>query len=453
MPIIEQLDAKIYQSRQQALKALIQDKYQDANTGIILLFGDFETDHYSFKQERSLYYLTGIQEPAVAWLYDLADDKRTLFIPNFGSERAKWVADAIMPTAKAAQNHNVDAIEYLGEPCKGYQCHPFFSESEYGNLLDLLKKYTAQKRPIFTFNPTTAHGYVTQRFILQRIALLINDFADQLIDISPLVATLRRKKSHREIELLYKAITITADAQEAVARSIKPNRTEYEMQGLIEYMFIANGASVAFPSIVASGKNGTILHYHQNTKKIEKNDLVVVDIGAEYSYYCADITRTYPASGVFTKRQRDLYNIVLDTQEYIAQLAQPGFWLSNKNYPDKSLNHLARKYLAERGYDKYFVHGIGHFLGMDVHDVGDYDQPLETGDVITIEPGIYIPEENIGIRIEDDYWIVNDGAVCLSENLLRHPDDIETVMTPKVEESEQENELDEERATDFDEEN
>ena len=123
-----------------------------------------------------------------------------------------------------------------------------------------------------------------------------------------------------------------------------------------------------------------------------------------------------------------MYNIVLETQEHIASLAKPGMWLKNKDKADKSLHHLAVKFLAQRGYDKYFPHGIGHFLGLDVHDVGDYNVPLHEGDVITIEPGIYIPEEGIGIRIEDNYWITKDGAICLSENLPKDADDIEGFM-------------------------
>ena len=119
---------------------------------------------------------------------------------------------------------------------------------------------------------------------------------------------------------------------------------------------------------------------------------------------------------------------MLETQEYIASISRPGYWVSNKEQPDKSLNHLAHEFLRTKGYDQYFTHGIGHYLGLDVHDVGDYSKPLEPGNVITIEPGIYIPEENIGVRIEDDYWIGEDGTICLSEYLPKHPDEIEEMM-------------------------
>ena len=190
----------------------------------------------------------------------------------------------------------------------------------------------------------------------------------------------------------------------------------------------ASHARLAFPSVVATGKNGTILHYSDNNGLIKNGDLVLVDIGAELHNYCADITRTYPVSGTFTKRQKELYNLVLETQEYVAALAKPGMWLKNPKNPDKSLYHLAHAFLTKRGYADYFPHGIGHFLGLNVHDVGDYAVPLHEGDVITIEPGIYIPQEGIGIRIEDNYWIAKDGAICLSEDMPKTAEEIEAVM-------------------------
>jgi Xaa-Pro aminopeptidase len=231
-----------------------------------------------------------------------------------------------------------------------------------------------------------------------------------------------------EIEQIYRAIEITELAHESAVGAIKNGVLEAEVQASLEYMMIASHARTSFPSIVASGKNGTVLHYNQNTGTLKDGDLVVVDIGAEFENYCADLTRTYPVSGTFNKRQKELYTIVLETQNYIASLAKPGMWLKNKDKADKSLHHLAVKFLATRGYDKYFPHGIGHFLGLDVHDVGNYDEPLHEGDVITIEPGIYIPEESIGIRIEDNYWITKDGALCLSEHLPKDVEDIEAIV-------------------------
>lgn len=417
-----------FKERREELVSLVQQAHKDVQQGKILLFANFERDGYFFKQDSSFYYFTGLEEPAAVMCLDLATGKPTLFVPNFGKERAKWVAEVIEPDNEKSRELGFDSIEYLGNPCLGYMCHPFFTHREYENLLQLIQGWISQGQKIFTLNPANAHEYMEQRFVLDRIAKMAPAFDTVLIDISLQVSQLRRKKNKREIEQIYKAIEITIDAQEAAMQLMQPGKRENEIQALIEYHYTISGAKPSFTSIVASGKNSTILHYNENIGTLVSGDLVVVDIGALYNHYCADLTRTYPVSGTFTQRQKEIYMTVLETQEYIAQLAKPGIWLSNKNYPEQSLNHLARKFLEDHGYGKYFPHGIGHFLGLDVHDVGDYSEPLQVGDVITIEPGIYIPEESIGVRIEDDYWIVHDGAICLSENLPKQPKDIEKAL-------------------------
>jgi Xaa-Pro aminopeptidase len=435
MPFNEPLELNIYKERRAALIKALREQYPNPN-GIVLLFANFEQDGAPFRQERSFLYFTGVEEPAAACMIDLRTEKTTVFVPNFGAEREKWVDGAIIPSVQSAKNIGVDDVLYLGKQCKGYQCHPFFTQHEYADLLQILANVVEQKQTIFTLNPSGTAGYIEQRFIVQRIETLIPDFNELLVDISPVIAQLRRTKHNAEIELLFKAIDITTEAHEIVARAIKPGKIEYELQAIIEYVFTTRGGSIAFPSIVASGNKSTILHYNQNAKTVEQGDLVVIDIGAQYSNYCADLTRTYPASGTFSKRQREVYAIVLETQDYIAHSAKPGMWLSNADKPKQSLHHLAHEFLRTKGYDKYFTHGIGHFLGLDVHDVGDYKRPLQAGDVITIEPGIYIRDENIGVRIEDNYWIVPDGSICLSENLPKSADDIELIMQERIEQEE-----------------
>jgi len=265
---------------------------------------------------------------------------------------------------------------------------------------------------------------------------------DHVKDVQLSIALQRSRKNKFEIEALFKAVELTMVAQEAAARVIKPGVKEGAIKAGIEYIFAESQGSVAFPSIVATGKNTTVLHYHNGNAAIQPNDLVVVDIGAEYDYYCGDITRTYPASGTFTKRQREVYEAVLATHEYIATKARPGVWLKNPEKPLESLHHMAVAHLEKKGFAKYFKHGIGHYLGLDVHDVGDYTQPLEEGNVITIEPGIYIPEENIGIRIEDDYWIVADGAECLRAELPRDAESIQEMARASMEDEDDEDEED-----------
>lgn len=432
--------------RKELLKAV---KEMPSNNGLIVLFAGFEDDCKAFRQESSFFYLTGIQEPGIVLTMDM-QGKTTLYIPNCGDTRAKWVFSHIALTQNNAKLLGVDVIETLGSQCAGYQLHPFFPASEYETLLKRLKSTLDQQGKVFTLCPDTVHEYVSQRLVLHRLETFMPGIAQKLVDISSLVATQRRIKDMHEMEQLYKAVEITAVAQEAAAQAIENDIAECEVQASLEYIIMASGAHPAFPSIVGSGKNSTVLHYNVNNSVMKNGDLVVVDIGAEYDQYCADITRTYPVSGTFTKRQREVYNVVLETQEYIADLAKPGYWLRNAAQPEKSLHHLAKEFLAKKGYGQYFMHGIGHYLGLDVHDVGDYDRPLQVGDVFTIEPGIYIPQEKLGIRIEDDYWVIKDGVVCLSENLVKKPEDIEAMMRGELEDKESDdmNDFEEE---DFDE--
>jgi Xaa-Pro aminopeptidase len=240
---------------------------------------------------------------------------------------------------------------------------------------------------------------------------------------------MRRIKSSFEIDSIEEAVRITSLGHARAAGMVGHNVYEREIVGAIEGDFIASGAQIAFPSIVASGPQATILHYDEHNRPMQNGELVVVDIGASVNGYCADISRTYPVSGIFTDRQKELYEIVLRTQEYIASLARPGYWLSNVACPEKSLYHLAVGFLKDHGgYDLYFSHGIGHYLGLDVHDVGSYAQPLAEHDVITIEPGIYISQEGIGIRIEDNYVLTADGVNCLSTALPKKIEEIEEFM-------------------------
>jgi Xaa-Pro aminopeptidase len=209
--------------------------------------------------------------------------------------------------------------------------------------------------------------------------------------------------------------------------SESPN--ELTVRAAAEYLCTEHGSLLAFPSIVASGVHATTLHHQPVNHTIKSGELVVVDIGAKYEGYCADISRTYPVIGKFSERQRQLYEIVLSVQEAVAEAACPGMFLKNPDLPDKSLHHIACAVFKEYGLESAFIHNIGHYLGLDVHDVGSYAEPLAEGDVITIEPGVYLPNEGIGVRIEDNFWVVPGGAVCLSDSLVRSVDDIEALCS------------------------
>lgn len=275
-----------------------------------------------------------------------------------------------------------------------------------------------------------------------------------LCDISEKISDMRRKKDIYEITKITDALSVTALAHETAARSIAPGISEKEIQAKIEYIFTVENGKKAYETVVGSGKNATVLHYFGNNDSIKDGDLVLIDAGVCLDGYCSDITRTYPANGKFTEEQIKFYSLVLAAQKYIASIAKPGMYFfkrrtseGKEDQSNDNLVYLTKKFLSEnggfngknfvpkekfdgkqKGLGEYMTHGIGHFMGLDVHDAGDRTTPLKEGDVITIEPGVYIPEINMGIRIEDNYWITKNGAVCLSDMIPKEPHDIEKFM-------------------------
>ncbi|MCS7300793.1 MAG: aminopeptidase P family protein [Fimbriimonadales bacterium] len=255
----------------------------------------------------------------------------------------------------------------------------------------------------------------------------------QIVGVDRLMARLRVVKSPAEIALMRKAIAASIAGHRALAARLAPGVYEYELEGAAQDAFRRHGSErEGYPMIIGSGPNACILHYNANKRRVGANELVLVDIGAEYSYYTADITRTYPSSGKFTPRQRELYVAVLDALKYAEKEAKPGITLGqlHQKVVEFFRNHKLRA-KDENGnlqtLDRFFVHGLSHMLGMDVHDL-DPNEPLRPGMVFTIEPGLYIPAEGIGIRIEDDYLVTENGVENLSRALPREPNEVERMV-------------------------
>ncbi len=435
-------DLTIYRSRRQELKERIRDHHPKVKKGALLLLAGFEQESRRFRQDSSFFYLTGINEPAVALLMNF-DGKTTLFAPQFERERMTWVIDELASVKENPADFGIDEICPMGAPMSGFQSGMWAPAEAYGSLIDELKNITAQEGSIFTITPGSMHDNAEQRLGLERMYSWVDHLREATIDISREVARMRRRKDMAELEKIYQAVEMTSLAQQAAGSAIAHNVDECEIHGQIDYMFISMGGDAAFPTIVASGPQATILHYQANCRTMQNGELVIVDCGAINDHYCADVSRTYPVSKKFSEHQRKLYDSVLEVQEYVADIARPGFWLNNPKEPAKSLNHIARELFKKKGLDSFVVHGLGHFLGLDVHDVGDATEPLEEGDIITLEPGIYLPEEKIGIRIEDDYWMTKTGLICLSESLPKKADEIEALMEGNNDENEEGAEEDE----------
>lgn len=249
---------------------------------------------------------------------------------------------------------------------------------------------------------------------------------------SELLDSMVAKKSPAEIELMRTVVNITAEAQKEAMRSIRAGMYEYQVDAIIRYVFSVNGSgSVSFPSIIGSGINSVVLHWMENSRKMENGDVVVVDCGAENQMYCADITRTYPVSGKFTQRQKDIYEIVLAANQEAIKRVAPGVPLSTvSNTADSVLaDGMVRIGLIKDNleFKKYYYHSLSHHIGLK-GTAGGIAKVLESGMIITIEPGIYVREEEIGVRIEDDVLVTDAGYEVLSKNSPKQVSEIEAGM-------------------------
>ena len=434
-----------YRARRQKLLSEIKD-------GVVVILGNIENDagiEARYRQNNWMAYLTGVRTPGSALLLvpaglpSLGGAREVVFIPPRNTMMERWTGVQLGPGEEAARTFGVERV--LATRI-GVQPVPAISADD--ELLKKLKEAAdsaafknAQGRvsmKLYTVAPrAVADGSVREFQFIERVKRELPGVEVVTGEKSFVrtVAEMRKVKSAVELALLQKAIDITGEAQRDIALNMKPGIYEYEVQAILESAFTRNGAErPGFPSIVGSGIYSTILHYSENHKRINDGDLVVCDIGAEYSLYTADITRTFPASGKFSERQRAIYQLVLDTQAAAAAYWKPGMTVDDldafsKAYMRKS--PLRAKDVDGREYtmDHFFIHSLGHYLGMEVHDVGDYSRPLQPGEVFTIEPGIYIQTESLGVRIEDDYVITPENTVRkMSDKIPSAPDDIERLM-------------------------
>ena len=244
------------------------------------------------------------------------------------------------------------------------------------------------------------------------------------------VGALRAVKDADELRRLRTASEITAEAHRQAMLQTRPGMWEYEVEAIVEYNFRRRGAErVGYPSIVGSGFNSTLLHYDLSRRQTADGDILLIDAGAEFGYYTTDLTRTFPVNGKFTPRQKAIYELVLGSQQAAIDAIKPGITLAE-------LNRIARNYMDENSgtlcgeepCTRYFIHGLGHHVGLDVHDINPYFSELLPGMTLTIEPGIYIPEESLGVRIEDVLLVTETGSESLTSGAPRTVAEIEALM-------------------------
>jgi Xaa-Pro aminopeptidase len=395
--------------------------------------------HYRFRQDSDFYYLTGFEEPeSIAVLTPSRDTKFTLFVRPRDPEREIW--DGRRAGVEGAKkefgaNEAFPIVEFDG------RLEDFLDGAEVlyyrlgvnRDLDDTIIREIGRMRSI---NRKPIHPPQT------------------IVDPATIVHEMRVLKSTEELELMQKAADIAAEAHCEAMKLARPGMQEYEVEALIERVFRQRGAAgPAYTSIVGAGANATVLHYINNDGVLRDGDLLLVDAGAEFKGYASDITRTFPINGRFSPAQREIYNLVLKAQMECVEMVRPG--VTHEQLKKHSIEVLTEgmvelgllqgepeELINEKKYEQFYMHGLGHMLGIDVHDVGRYyfgkeSRALEPGVVMTVEPGIYvspqtkgIPEKylGIGVRIEDDVLCTNNGPQVLTNKVPKHAEEIETLM-------------------------
>jgi Xaa-Pro aminopeptidase len=407
-----------YRLRRKSLLEIV-----DTNSALVMKApnagGEYESMH--FRQDQNFYYLTGVNVPGCYLLMDNKGielggvlKKSILFYPSFTeaftfSDIFNGRSDTVLPADRFREifDKTLKRLSLL-----------YYSSPDIAFVQDWLND-----KPYFI-------GTESRKNLKKKYPALS---PNGLQDVAQLIRRLRTVKSSSEVELIRKAIAITGDGIISAAKHCKPRMWEFEIKADVEYQMTRQGAEgEAFPSIIGAGANNFILHYDKASCQTKAGDLVVMDVGAQYMGYAADVTRTIPVSGRFTKEQKEVYNIVLAAQKEIISMVRPGITFGH-------IEQKATELLTKAGYQKFIRHGVTHTLGLDVHDVMAGDT-LHPGMVITIEPGLYIDSDaknlppafrGFGIRIEDDVLVTESGYEVLSKAIPKEAEEIEKLMKEK----------------------
>ena len=400
--------------------------------GVIVLVAPLEglDSEYGFRQEDNFYYLSGVTVPGAALLIAPAVEAQ-------GQTPARAYTEILFLPPRNLRLEKYTGPQLGADDPQASKLTGFDRVEEMGKLPDEVGKLLANGRPVI-YTDVPSNGASSPS--MEALAFLKHSTAMVFFqDVKTMITNQRTVKDAGEIAQLRKAVDDSAAAHLAAMKAVKPNVKEYEISALMGYEWGRRGCErPSYSPIVGSGHNSTVLHYSDNTNTMKSGDVVVIDAAAECSMYAADITRTLPVNGHFTPRQKEIYEIVLGAQEAAMAAFQSGKSTLTGD-GENSLNKVARDYIKAHGkdlhgqpLDQYFIHGLGHYIGLNVHDPGDYKVPLGPGMAFTIEPGIYIPEENIGVRIEDDFLVDADGKLIkLSAALPSRAEDVEKVMAGK----------------------
>jgi len=397
---------------------------------------------YKFRQDSDFWYLTGFPEPdAVAVITPGAKKPYTLYVRPRNPEMETWYG----------RRQGVDGAE------KNFGVDKALSIEKFQG--DLAKHLNGREKLYYRFAVDNVLDLkILEYFTEQRVRRLKTGYPPHIIvDPTQIIGDMRLHKSDDEVELMQRAADIAGEAHILAMKSVTPGMNEGQVESLMEsYMRHHGAAGVAYNSIIGGGGNATILHYVENNMPLNDGDLILIDAGAEYQGYASDITRTFPVNGKYTPAQREVYDVVLDVQEKCIEYTKVGNdWKARHEYSVELLTEGMKKLgllkgktkelIKKKSYMKYYMHGVGHYLGLDVHDAGRYfndpdaktSKPFAPGMVLTVEPGLYIPPDDksvpskyrgIGIRIEDDVLVTEEGNRNLTAAVPKDADEIEAVM-------------------------
>lgn len=401
---------------------------------------------FKFRQDSDFWYLTGFPEPDAIAVIDPQNKKSpyTLYVRPRDPEMETWFG----------RRAGVEGA------VKNYGANKSFSIEKFA--ADLPKLLDGHDKLYYRFAvdkdlDQQMLGYLSG----QRVRRLKTAYPPHtIIDPTIILGEMRLHKDEQEAEYMQTAATIAAEAHILAMKKVKPGMNELQVEAMMEaYMRDKGATGVAYNSIIGGGDNATILHYVENNMPLKDGDLLLIDAGAEYKGYASDITRTFPVNGKFTQAQREVYDVVLDVQLKCIEYTKPGNTVkARQEYSIELLTEgmvklgllkgKTKDLIKKKEYMKYYMHGVGHYLGLDVHDAGRYftdqgaknSKPFAPGMVLTVEPGLYIPPDDksapakyrgIGIRIEDDVLVTKDGNKNLTEKVTKDPDEIESLMARK----------------------
>ncbi|MFA5283530.1 MAG: aminopeptidase P N-terminal domain-containing protein [Bacilli bacterium] len=413
-----------YVDRRTRLAAAMED-----NSALLLYAGKARKrsadSAYPFAVNRNFYYLTGIrqEETILLMIKSDSDVKTYLFILEPDELKEKWVGKR-MSTLDAKQSSGISSILFTNSllPKLDSVLNP--NDYQYGEIntlyLDLDDELKIDDRK-------------TTRELKSELEQMYKGL--NIIDVMPLFINFRSIKSEYEVSLTKEAIKITEIGLQKILTILEPGLYEYNLVNAFEHEIKDNGGEVAFDTICASGKNGVILHYPEASDMLGRNDLVLLDLGASVGCYNADISRTYPVNGKFSTIQRKIYKIVLECNKAVINYVRPGLTLLELQ--EFTIDFLAAEcvnkglILKKEDIKNVYYHNVSHSLGLDVHDIFDRNRVLEPGMIITVEPGLYFKDLDIGVRVEDDVLVTPIGSECLSKDIIKEIEDIEKILATK----------------------